>query len=115
MTIGDFIKIVEKAIDGLPSEFADRLENIEITIEDLPKFKVGKKCLLLGLYQGVPLGSRGHYYAGALPDKITLYKKNIESFCKNEEEMIEQIRRTLLHEIGHYFGISDKRLRELGY
>ena len=71
--------------------------------------------LLLGLYQGVPLDKRGHYYAGVLPDKITLYQKNIETVCRNEKDMILEIQKTLLHELGHYFGISEKRLRELGY
>lgn len=110
-----FEKIVEKAFSLLPQEFAGRLENIEVTIEDVPSFSRGKNILILGLYQGVPLERRGSYYAGALPDKITLYRKNIEAVCSTEDEMIDQIKRTLLHEIGHYFGISDKRLRELGY
>lgn len=110
-----FRDVVDKALNGLPEEFADKLENIEITIEDEPTFSHAKKVLILGLYQGVPLDKRGHYYGGALPDKITLYKKNIEKVCADEQEMVIQIRKTLLHEIGHYFGISDKRLRELGY
>jgi len=110
-----FEEIIEKAILQLPVEFKDGLENIEITIEDLPNFKQPKRTILLGLYQGVPLDERSHYYAGILPDKITLYRKNIEAVCSTEDEMIEQIRTTLLHEIGHYFGISDKKLRELGY
>lgn len=111
----EFEIVVQKALDGLPEEFSKNLENIEITIEDKPKFSRAKNFILLGLYQGIPLGKRGHYYAGVLPDKITLYQKNIETICKDEQEMITQIRLTLLHEIGHYFGISERKLRELGY
>jgi len=110
-----FEDIIEKAIRQLPDEFRNGLDNIEVTIEDIPDFKVPKNTILLGLYQGVPLDERTHYYAGILPDKITLYRKNIEAVCGTEEEMIEQIKTTLLHEIGHYFGINDKRLREMGY
>lgn len=112
----EFENVVEEALDGLPSEFADNLNNIEIVIDDLPDPSMQKSnMILLGLYQGVPLDKRTHYYAGVLPDKITLYQKNIERICKDEAEMIDQIKRTLLHELGHYFGINDKRLRELGY
>lgn len=110
-----FEEIIEKAVELLPDEFKAGLENIDITIEDLPSFKTSKRSLLLGLYQGVPLDERTHEYAGILPDKITLYRKNIEAVCATEDEMIEEIKVTLLHEIGHYFGMTEKRLRELGY
>ena len=109
----EFEIVVRKAIDSLPKEFAGKLQNLEIVIEDNPSR--GGKTLLLGLYQGVPLAKRGHYYAGVLPDKITLYQKNIEAVCGTEGEMISEIQKTLLHELGHYFGISEKRLRKLGY
>ncbi len=115
MKRSEFENVVERALSGLPQEFSEKLENVEITIEDKPSFSMGKKSLLLGLYQGVPLGGRGSYYAGVLPDKITLYQKNIEAVSGDEAEMIEEIQKTLLHEIGHYFGISDKKLRQLGY
>lgn len=109
----EFEIVVHKALDSLPKEFADKLQNLEIVIED--KSPRGGKERILGLYQGVPLDKRGHYYAGVLPDKITLYQKNIEAVCKDEKEMILEIQKTLLHELGHYFGILEKRLRELGY
>ena len=110
-----FEKVVEKAVDSLPEELASKLSNIEIIIEDSPRAGKRKNSVLLGLYEGVPLEERGTYYAGALPDKITLFQKNIEAICHSEAEMVDQIQRTILHEIGHYFGISEKRLRELGY
>ena len=113
MTKKEFEIIVHKALDSLPKEFADKLQNLEIVTED--KSPRDGKTLLLGLYQGVPLDKRGHYYAGVLPDKITLYQKNIETVCRNEKDMILEIQKTLLHELGHYFGISEKRLCELGY
>lgn len=110
-----FEKVVEKAVDSLPEEIASKLYNIEIVIEDSPK--AGKKggSVLLGLYEGVPLEERDNYYAGTLPDKITLFQRNIEAVCRSEAEMVKEIRLTILHEIGHYFGISEERLRELGY
>lgn len=127
----NFRKIVADAMDTLPDEFREALENIEIVVENTPNreqtehFRVRDKAkktrpgqmLLLGLYQGRPLGKRDpQFYSGVLPDKITLFKKSIEDYCGGDEAlMVDQIRRTFLHEIGHYFGIGDKRLRELGY
>jgi predicted Zn-dependent protease with MMP-like domain len=69
---------------------------------------------LLGLYQGVPLTRRGTY-AGALPDRITIYRRAICAICSSEEEVVEQVRRTVIHEVGHHFGIGDARLRQLGW
>lgn len=117
MTREEFEKVVHKALDELPVEFTRELHNIEIVIEDKSAPHPYKDALLLGLYQGIPLSKRTHYYGfgGVLPDKITLFKKSIEAICRDEADMIEQIKRTLLHELGHYFGINDKRLRELGY
>ena len=75
--------------------------------------KVGRK--LLGLYQWVPLTRRSTFYAGALPDRITIYCHAICSACDSESEVVEQVRRTVVHELGHHFGIGDARLRELGW
>jgi len=68
---------------------------------------------LLGLYQGVPLDRRGFYYGNVLPDKITLFQLPIESLCKTNEEIEEKVREVVIHEVGHYFGLDDQRLREL--
>ena len=70
---------------------------------------------LLGLYQGVPLTRRSTYYAGALPDRITIYRLAICALCNSDSEVVEQVRRTVIHEVGHHFGIGDARLRELGW
>jgi len=113
----EFEKVVDKAMQDLPEEFTRELNNIEIVIEDKPIPPIHEHTILLGLYQGIPLNKRSHYYGcgGVLPDKITLFKINIERICPDEASMITQIQRTLLHELGHYFGIDDKKLRELGF
>ena len=120
MDIQEFKKIVIESIENLPSVFKDKLDNIDIVVENEPdiyaiaKLKLGAKGRLLGLYQGVPLKNRTHYYGMVLPDKITLYKKNIERNCLvNKLDIKEQINHVLKHEIAHHFGISDKRLRDL--
>ena len=125
MTEAEFREIVTEAIDLLPDEFKDHIKNVEIVVEDLPREpqieSLRKKCQhcsrysLLGLYEGVPLNKRSVFSVPYIPDRITLFQKSIESHCKSREEMIDQIHRTFLHEIGHYFGLSDKRLRELGF
>ena len=117
----EFENLVIKAIDELPENFKDKLENIDIVIEDEPNMDtartlgLGSRGHLLGLYQGVPLKNRTHYYGMVLPDKITIYKANIERACKNTdgEEVYDRIKHVLQHEIAHHFGISDKRLKDL--
>ena len=91
-----FEQMVATALDSLPREFADLIENVAILVEPGP----GPRGLL-GLYEGVPLTSRTTSYAGAI--------------CDTEEDVVEQVRRTVIHEVGHYFGIGDDRLRELGW
>ena len=125
-----FRQIVSSAIDRLPGEFRGAMRNIEIVVEDRPTdeeldafaeregLPEGEgDLLLLGLYQGIPLPKRDpQFYTMALPDKITLFRESIEAYCAgNEASMQEQIRITLLHEIGHYFGMDDEELRRLGY
>jgi predicted Zn-dependent protease with MMP-like domain len=105
-----FEEMVGKALDSLPAEFADRMKNVAVLVEHGP----GPRGLL-GLYQGIPLTSRTTNYAGVLPDRITIYQQAICAMCDTEEEVVEQVRRTVVHEVGHYFGISDERLRELGW
>ena len=117
----EFESLVIKALKGLPGVFKDKLENVDIVIEDEPDMdtvkvrKLGSKGHLLGLYHGVPLKARTHYYGMVLPDKITLYKANIERSCKTRgEDIYKEIKHILQHEIGHHFGISDQRLKKLG-
>jgi predicted Zn-dependent protease with MMP-like domain len=116
----EFEKTVQQALEELPEEISKALENIDIFIEETPGHEIGEGFRfsanhLLGLYTGIPKNHRGPYYGNVLPDRIYLYKKNLESYCRSHQALKEQIQRTVLHEIGHYFGINDKRLRELGY
>jgi predicted Zn-dependent protease with MMP-like domain len=105
-----FDEMVERAVDGLPAEFEKAVANVGVIVEHNP----GPPGLL-GLYQGIPLTQRGTNYAGVLPDRITIYAVAICAICHTEAEVAEQVRRTVIHEIGHYFGLSDERLRELGW
>jgi len=121
MNRNEFEKLVTKAIDELPQEFKDRLDNVDVVIEDLPNMdiaktmRLGSRGHLLGLYQGVPLKDRTHYYGMVLPDKITLFKANIERFFPGDGgELYKGIKHVLEHEIAHHFGISDSRLTDLG-
>jgi predicted Zn-dependent protease with MMP-like domain len=105
-----FEELVARAMDGLPPDLAKLIANVAVTVQHEP----GPPGLL-GLYQGIPLTSRGTNYAGVLPDKITIYQQAICAICYSEDEVAEQVRRTVIHEVGHYFGIGDARLRELGW
>ena len=106
-----FEQLVSEALDELPKDIRDLMTNVAVTVEDEPP--PGEN--LLGLYQGVPWGSRGPYYAGALPDKITIYRGPLERlYGRDPERLRAEIRHVVLHEIAHHFGISDERLVELG-
>lgn len=114
-----FNELVSQAIDALPSEFMDKLENVDVVVEDNPtseqigKAKSGEEVgTLLGLYEGVPQTRRTAGYNMVLPDKITLFQKPIEIICRNDEEVYLQVQKTLKHEIAHHFGISDEWLDE---
>ena len=117
----EFEKLVRRALKELPKQFRDKLDNIDIVIEDSPdmdtahKLRLGTSGHLLGLYQGVPLKDRTHYYGMVMPDKITLYKANIERSCEIEnKDIYEEVKHVIQHEIAHHFGITDKRLRDIG-
>ena len=105
-----FEQMVAAALDSLPEELGDMMRNVAVLVEHAP----GPRGLL-GLYQGVPLTSRTTNYAGVLPDRITIYHQAICAICGTRAQVIEQVRRTVIHEVGHHFGISDERLTELGW
>jgi predicted Zn-dependent protease with MMP-like domain len=107
---GRFEEMVVKALDGLPEELGRLMRNVAVTVEH----DAGPPGLL-GLYQGIPLTSRTSQYAGVLPDRITIYRRAICAVCDSEEEVAVQVRRTVIHEIAHHFGIDDARLREFGW
>ncbi len=111
-----FRELVVVALDSLPSEFAKRMNNVSVVVEDAPspqqlqKLKLSPWALLLGLYEGVPQTERGNY-SGVLPDKITIFKNSIERVSRSEEEIKAQVRAAVIHEIGHHFGLSEEDLK----
>jgi predicted Zn-dependent protease with MMP-like domain len=123
MTNEEFEKAAADAFDALPEVFKGRIENVHIVVEDFPseetRRKVGlsRHALLLGLYEGVPLPHRGQGYgvSATIPDKITLYKKSIESVLQPGETLAGKIREVLIHEIAHYFGMNDDEIHAAGY
>jgi predicted Zn-dependent protease with MMP-like domain len=105
-----FERLVQEAVDSLPSEFRVSMSNVEIVVEEEPP--AGEP--LLGLYRGVPLTRRGSGYAGVLPDKVTIFRGPIERLAGGERDRLRgEIRRVVLHEVAHHFGISDARLIEI--
>ncbi|MGD1045543.1 MAG: metallopeptidase family protein [Bacteroidota bacterium] len=114
MTREKFEDVAEEVFEGLPKIFGDKIDNVHIVVEDYPSEDVmhkvhTSKTSLLGLYQGIPLTHRGTWYGTnpTTPDKISLYQVNIEAVCRNDEEVSERIKEVLLHELGHYFGMSE--------
>jgi predicted Zn-dependent protease with MMP-like domain len=105
-----FEAMVTEALDGLPDELGELMSNVAVTVQH-----DGGPPGLLGLYQGVPLTRRTSFYAGALPDRITIYRRAICAVCGSEAEVLDQVRRTVVHEVGHHFGLGDARLRALGW
>jgi predicted Zn-dependent protease with MMP-like domain len=106
----DFEEAVSEALDSLPDDLRRFMSNVELVVEDEPP----PGLPLLGLYQGVPLTRRTSFYAGVPPDKITIYEGPLERlYGQDPERLRREIRRVMLHEIAHHFGISDERLREL--
>jgi predicted Zn-dependent protease with MMP-like domain len=113
-----FEELVADALDSLPEEFAQRMENVQVVVEDEPPpemlARLARGTTLLGLYHGIPLTSRGQY-GNVLPDKISIYRGPITRIARTPERIKYQVRKTVIHEIAHHFGISDERLHELGW
>jgi predicted Zn-dependent protease with MMP-like domain len=107
---GRFEEMVATALDSLPAELGRLMSNVAVTVEHDP----GPPGLL-GLYEGIPLTSRTTQYAGVLPDRITIYRQAICAICRTEDEVAGEVRRTVIHEVAHHFGIDDDRLTELGW
>ena len=105
-----FEDLVGEALDLIPEELGRLMDNVVVLVEDFPP----RGQRLLGLYHGVPLTERGTTYAGMLPDTITIYRVPILRMCNTEEQVIDEVRHTVVHEVAHHFGISDERLHELG-
>ena len=107
-----FEELVAQALDDLPEAFREKLTNVAIIVEDLPPEEPKRGGLLLGLFHGVPRTEKS-VFSSTPPDRIFLYQRNIEAICHNDVEVRRQIRATLLHEVGHYFGLSEDELREV--
>ncbi len=106
-----FEELVVDAIDGIPDELARCMDNVAVLVSDRSRQRG-----LLGLYEGIPLTARDAGYGGmVVPDRITIYREAIAESCATEDEVVEQVRITVVHEIAHHFGIDDRRLGQLGY
>jgi predicted Zn-dependent protease with MMP-like domain len=105
-----FEQLVADALDALPPDLGSLMRNVAIVVEDDPP-----EPGLFGLYEGVPLTERGAWYAGVLPDRIAVYRRPLSAACGSEEELVEQVQVTVVHEVAHHFGIDDERLAELGW
>lgn len=110
MSAEEFEEAVSDALDSIPERLTAAMDNVVILVEDEPEIPG-----LLGLYQGVPLTERGQFWAGAVPDTITVYRFPLMRMCSSRAELVHQIRVTVVHEIAHHFGISDERLHQLGW
>ena len=119
MTRAEFEKLVRLALSDLPEAMSTRMDNVDLVVEDwaskeqLVGSGIDEGYYLLGLYEGIPLPER-YGYSMVLPDKITLFKQAIEAICTTNEEIVKEIRDTIVHEVGHHFGIDDTSLEEMG-
>lgn len=104
-----FEELVEEALDSIPEELGRYMDNVAVVVSDEPAGRY------YGLYQGVPLTNRRNYGGMVLPDRITIYRRTILRSARSEQDVVDQVRRTVIHEVGHHFGIPDSRLRQLGW
>jgi predicted Zn-dependent protease with MMP-like domain len=107
-----FEELVGDALDAVPAELLDLLENVVILVEDDPP---AEDPHLLGVYEGHALTERGWDYSGVLPDRIIIYRRPILAICDSDEDVVDEVSVTVVHEIAHHFGIDDRRLHELGW
>jgi predicted Zn-dependent protease with MMP-like domain len=119
ITDEEFDRLITRAMDELPQKYIEGLDNVAIVYEDTPtdeqkiKMKIDRHHLLLGLYEGIPLTHRGNGYSFVLPDKITLFKHSIQAVSHDEASLFEQIKRTLWHEMAHYYGLNHTQMDAL--
>ena len=116
MTRAEFERVVREAMDALPPMFLEKLGNVEVVVRESPtRGQVAENGGgLYGLYEGVPLNERTPEFAGALPDRITIFKRSIERDHRDRAAMLKCIRETVLHEVGHFFGLDEDDLERLG-
>jgi len=112
-----FEQLVEEAVRELPPFFQEKMENLAIVVEDDPPPDIQAKFpgqMLLGLYQGVPMPNRSVWAEHMYPDMISIYQRNIEQICRTDSEVVAQVKKTVMHEIGHYFGFDEDELADMG-
>jgi predicted Zn-dependent protease with MMP-like domain len=114
----DFINVAEESLESLPEEFRSRIHNVAILVEDFPPNQSPprpgqQRRLLLGIFHGVPTTKKSVFDLSVGPAHIVLFQKNIEAICRNEAEVRQQIRQTLIHELGHYFGMTEEQLKDV--
>jgi predicted Zn-dependent protease with MMP-like domain len=121
------VNLVEEVLDALPAEFRKRIQNLVVVVQDQPPKRLLRKSrgnaqkpgseetdlVILGIFQGVPATKRSVFNLSAGPDRIVLYQKNIEAVCSNEAQIRHEVRQTVLHELGHYFGLDETQLSDL--
>ncbi|ACU73293.1 protein of unknown function DUF1025 [Catenulispora acidiphila DSM 44928] len=108
-----FEELVGQALDSIPPALGRQIRNVAVVVEAEAPYSG-----LLGLYEGVPLTGRGEWYSGVLPDRITIYRNEILKICHSYDDVVREVREvrtTVIHEVGHHFGIDDDRLHELGW
>jgi predicted Zn-dependent protease with MMP-like domain len=119
MTREAFTKLVEEALDEIPRRFRDEMRNVAVVVEDEPpahileEMEIEPGDSLFGLYQGTPLPERGWQYGNTLPDRISIYQGPIEDACEDDEEIRTCVAETVIHEFGHYFGLSEEEIEEI--
>jgi predicted Zn-dependent protease with MMP-like domain len=119
MTRARFEQLVEEALRTIPRRFRQAMQNVAVVVEDEPspelleEMEVEPGDTLLGLYQGTPLIERGWSYGNTLPDRIVIFQRPIEAECDDEDEMVRAIGETVIHEFGHYFGLSEEEIGEI--
>ncbi|MEU6404005.1 metallopeptidase family protein [Streptomyces sp. NPDC046985] len=112
MTRDRFEELVSEALDRIPPELTRVMDNVAVFVEDEPSADDPE---LLGLYEGTPLTERGEWYAGVLPDRITVYMGPTLRACETAEDVVDEVAVTVVHEVAHHFGIAEERLHELGW
>ena len=114
----EFVNVAEEALESLPEEFRSRINNVAILVEDFPPNQKPsprgqQRRLLLGIFHGVPATKKSVFDLSVGPAHIVLYQKNIEAVCSSDAEVRQQVRQTLIHELGHYFGMTEEQLRDV--
>jgi predicted Zn-dependent protease with MMP-like domain len=120
LTRQEFEELVDQALEEIPPEFLEKLENVEILVEEEPSRELLREVglrggTLFGLYQGIPETHKSSFHFCPMPDRILIFRRPILRACRTRGQVVREIRKTVMHEVAHHFGFSEERLRELGY